>query len=138
MLARRCPLIRAERGRSSAPAGKIRVARRFRSPAIAARATGIVDQVDAAQHVLRATDDVEAGKCWRRHLHLDEVSIHPAHTPTKTPASTSARLVKKGDLVRAGDVVADGPSTDPSSSSARANCSCSFIPWNWSNFEIRS
>ena len=48
--------------------------------AIAARRSGIVDQVDAARIVVRATGDLQAGQIGRRHLHADEVpAFEPEH-----------------------------------------------------------
>ena len=55
--------------------------------AIAARRTGIVDQVDAARIVVRATGDLRPGESRRRHLHADEVpAVEPEHLHQPAPA----------------------------------------------------
>src|SRR3989449_5682045 len=44
-------------------------------------------------------------------------------------------LVKVGDLVRKGDIIADGPSTDLGELALGRNVLVAFMPWNGYNFE---
>ena len=44
-------------------------------------------------------------------------------------------LVKVGDQVRAGDIIADGPSTEQGELALGRNVLCAFMPWNGYNFE---
>ncbi len=79
------PLVRAE-----APfvgTGMEGVVARDSGAAIAARRTGMIDQVDATRIVVRATEELDPTQAGRRHLPADEV---PALEPDR-PASTSVR-----------------------------------------------
>src|SRR5205085_8628533 len=44
-------------------------------------------------------------------------------------------LVKVGDQVQAGDIIADGPSTELGELALGRNVLCAFMPWNGYNFE---
>ncbi|HEX3216481.1 MAG TPA: DNA-directed RNA polymerase subunit beta, partial [Aestuariivirgaceae bacterium] len=48
---------------------------------------------------------------------------------------TQRPLVKKGDVVRAGDIIADGPSTQLGELALGRNALVAFMPWNGYNFE---
>jgi hypothetical protein len=62
--------------------------------AIAARARGVVDQVDAGRIVVRATERARSRRSGRRHLQPDEVpALQPEHLHQPAP------LVKVGDVV---------------------------------------
>ena len=122
------PLIRAE-----APfvgTGMEETVARDSGAAIAARRTGIVDQVDAARIVVRATDDVEAGKSG-----VDIYTLMKFQRSNQNTCINQRPLVKKGDLVQAGDVIADGPSTDLGELALGRNVLVAFMPWNGYNFE---
>ena len=54
---------------------------------------------------------------------------------TRTPASTSGRSWCKGERVKAGDVIADGPSTDMGELALGRNVLVAFMPWGGYNFE---
>ncbi len=122
------PLIRAE-----APfvgTGMEETVARDSGAAIAARRTGIVDQVDAARIVVRATDDVEAGKSG-----VDIYTLMKFQRSNQNTCINQRPLVKKGELVQAGDVIADGPSTDLGELALGRNVLVAFMPWNGYNFE---
>ena len=79
------PLVRAE-----APfvgTGMEGVVARDFGAAIAARRTGVIDQIDATRIVIRATEETRSDQVGRRYLPADEV---PALQPER-PASTSVR-----------------------------------------------
>ncbi|WP_395611904.1 DNA-directed RNA polymerase subunit beta [Allosphingosinicella sp.] len=122
------PLVRAE-----APfvgTGMEETVARDSGAAIAARRTGIVDQVDAARIVIRATDEVEAGKSG-----VDIYTLMKFQRSNQNTCINQRPLVKKGDLVRAGDVIADGPSTDLGELALGRNVLVAFMPWNGYNYE---
>ena len=122
------PLVRAE-----APfvgTGMEETVARDSGAAIAARRTGIVDQVDAARIVVRATDEVEAGKSG-----VDIYTLMKFQRSNQNTCINQRPLVKKGELVRAGDVIADGPSTDLGELALGRNVLVAFMPWNGYNFE---
>ncbi|HKR24221.1 MAG TPA: DNA-directed RNA polymerase subunit beta, partial [Allosphingosinicella sp.] len=122
------PLVRAE-----APfvgTGMEETVARDSGAAIAARRTGVVDQVDAARIVVRATDEVEAGKSG-----VDIYTLMKFQRSNQNTCINQRPLVKKGELVRAGDVIADGPSTDLGELALGRNVLVAFMPWNGYNFE---
>jgi DNA-directed RNA polymerase subunit beta len=122
------PLIRAE-----APfvgTGMEETVARDSGAAIAARRSGIVDQVDAARIVVRATDEVEAGKSG-----VDIYTLMKFQRSNQNTCINQRPLVKVGDRVRAGDVIADGPSTDLGELALGRNVLVAFMPWNGYNFE---
>ncbi|HEU0097213.1 MAG TPA: DNA-directed RNA polymerase subunit beta, partial [Allosphingosinicella sp.] len=122
------PLIRAE-----APlvgTGMEETVARDSGAAIAARRTGVVDQVDAARIVVRATGDVEAGKSG-----VDIYTLMKFQRSNQNTCINQRPLVKVGDLVNAGDVIADGPSTDLGELALGRNVLVAFMPWNGYNYE---
>ena len=54
---------------------------------------------------------------------------------TRTPASTRSRVVREGDKVKKGDILADGPSTDNGELALGKNLLVAFMPWEGYNFE---
>ena len=98
--------------------------------AISARRTGVVDQVDAARIVIRATEDVEAGKSG-----VDIYTLMKFQRSNQNTCINQRPLVKKGDLVRKGDVIADGPSTEMGELALGRNVLVAFMPWNGYNYE---
>jgi DNA-directed RNA polymerase subunit beta len=98
--------------------------------AIAAKRGGVVDQVDATRIVIRATGDVEPGQVGRRHLHAAEV---PAFEPEHLHQPASAG--EGGRDGQAGDIIADGPSTDLGELALGKNSLVAFMPWNGYNYE---
>ncbi|MEA3062467.1 MAG: DNA-directed polymerase subunit beta, partial [Sphingomonadales bacterium] len=122
------PLIRAE-----APlvgTGMEETVARVSGAAIAARRSGIVDQVDATRIVVRATGDVEAGKSG-----VDIYTLMKFQRSNQNTCINQRPLVKVGDLVEGGDVIADGPSTDMGELALGRNVLVAFMPWNGYNFE---
>jgi DNA-directed RNA polymerase subunit beta len=122
------PLVRAE-----APfvgTGMEETVARDSGAAIAARRSGIVDQVDAARIVVRATGDVEAGKSG-----VDIYTLMKFQRSNQNTCINQRPLVKVGDIVREGDVIADGPSTDLGELALGRNVLVAFMPWNGYNFE---
>jgi DNA-directed RNA polymerase subunit beta len=122
------PLVRAE-----APfvgTGMEATVARDSGAAIAARRTGVVDQVDAARIVIRATEDVEAGKSG-----VDIYTLMKFQRSNQNTCINQRPLVKKGDTVRKGDVIADGPSTEFGELALGRNALVAFMPWNGYNYE---
>ncbi len=122
------PLIRAE-----APlvgTGMEETVARDSGAAIAARRSGVVDQVDAGRIVIRATEDVEAGKSG-----VDIYTLMKFQRSNQNTCINQRPLVKVGDHVRKGDVIADGPSTDLGELALGRNVLVAFMPWNGYNYE---
>ena len=98
--------------------------------AIAARRTGIVDQVDAMRIVIRATADVEAGKSG-----VDIYTLMKFQRSNQNTCINQRPLVKVGDIVTKGDIIADGPSTELGELALGRNALVAFMPWNGYNYE---
>ena len=75
--------------------------------AIAARRSGIVDQVDAARIVVRATGDLKPGESG-----VDIYTLMKFQRSNQNTCINQRPLVKVGDTVEAGEIIADGPSTE--------------------------
>jgi len=98
--------------------------------AIAARRSGIVDQVDATRIVIRATGEVEAGQSG-----VDIYTLMKFQRSNQNTCINQRPLVKVGDVVEAGDVIADGPSTEFGELALGRNALVAFMPWNGYNYE---
>ena len=98
--------------------------------AIAARRSGVVDQVDATRIVVRATEETDPSKPG-----VDIYRLQKFQRSNQSTCITQRPLVKVGDRVQAGDIVADGPSTDLGELALGRNVLVAFMPWNGYNFE---
>ncbi|SFS01204.1 DNA-directed RNA polymerase subunit beta [Sphingomonas jatrophae] len=122
------PLVRAE-----APfvgTGMEETVARDSGAAIGARRGGIVDQVDAARIVIRATEEVEAGKSG-----VDIYTLMKFQRSNQSTCINQRPLVKVGDRVAKGDIIADGPSTEFGELALGRNVLVAFMPWNGYNYE---
>ena len=97
---------------------------------VAARG-GKIEAVDAARIVVRVNDtETETG--------TPGVDIYNLIKYTRSNQNTCINqkpLVKPGDIVNAGDIMADGPSTDIGELALGQNMLVAFMPWNGYNFE---
>ncbi len=122
------PLVRAE-----APfvgTGMEGVVARDSGAAIAARRTGVVDQVDATRIVIRATEDLDPTRSG-----VDIFRLQKFQRSNQNTCINQRPLVKVGDHVTKGDIIADGPSTDLGELALGRNVLVAFMPWNGYNFE---
>jgi DNA-directed RNA polymerase subunit beta len=122
------PLVRSE-----APfvgTGMEGVVARDSGAAIAARRTGVIDQVDATRIVVRATEDLDPTKSG-----VDIYRLQKFQRSNQNTCINQRPLVKVGDLVSKGDIIADGPSTDLGELALGRNVLVAFMPWNGYNFE---
>src|SRR6202167_1225663 len=98
--------------------------------AIAARRTGVVDQVDATRIVIRATDEPDPTKPG-----VDIYRLMKFQRSHQNTCINQRPLVKVSDQVKKGDIIADGPSTDLGELALGRNALVAFMPWNGYNFE---
>ena len=122
------PLLRAE-----APfvgTGMEPVVARDSGAAIVAKRTGIVDQVDATRVVIRATQETDPSKSG-----VDIYNLMKFQRSNQSTCINQRPLVVVGDHVEAGDIIADGPSTDLGDLALGRNALVAFMPWNGYNFE---
>ncbi len=98
---------------------------------VVARRGGVVESVDAARIVVRVKDsETETGE--------PGVDIYNLTKYTRSNQNTCINqrpLVRPGNQVERGDVLADGPSTDLGELALGQNLRVAFMPWNGYNFE---
>uniref|UniRef100_UPI00351158B4 DNA-directed RNA polymerase subunit beta n=1 Tax=Cognatishimia sp. TaxID=2211648 RepID=UPI00351158B4 len=98
--------------------------------AIQAKRGGIIDQVDAQRIVIRATEDLELGDAG-----VDIYRLRKFQRSNQNTCINQRPLVKVGDTVGKGEVIADGPSTDMGELALGKNVVVAFMPWNGYNYE---
>jgi len=97
---------------------------------IIARRAGVIDQVDAARIVVRATEDLEVGDPG-----VDIYRLRKFQRSNQNTCINQRPLVKVGQEVGKGEVIADGPSTDMGELALGKNVVVAFMPWNGYNYE---
>ncbi|TVQ32143.1 MAG: DNA-directed RNA polymerase subunit beta, partial [Geminicoccaceae bacterium] len=98
--------------------------------AVAAKRSGVVDQVDGSRIVIRVTDETA-----RADSVVDIYRLRKFQRSNQNTCITQRPLVYVGDQVRAGDIIADGPSTQLGELGLGRNALVAFMPWNGYNFE---
>src|ERR671913_161527 len=98
--------------------------------AIGARRAGIVDQVDATRIVIRATEETDPTRPG-----VDIYRLQKFQRSNQSTCITQKPLLRAGDMVRKGDIIADGPSTEFGELALGRNVLVAFMPWNGYNFE---
>lgn len=97
---------------------------------IMAHRAGVIDQVDAQRIVVRATEDLEPGDPG-----VDIYRLRKFQRSNQNTCINQRPLVKVGDSVGKGEVIADGPSTDLGELALGKNVVVAFMPWNGYNYE---
>ncbi len=98
--------------------------------AIGALRGGIVDQVDATRIVIRASGDIEPGRSG-----VDIYTLQKFQRSNQNTCINQRPLVKVGEVVETGDIIADGPSTELGELALGRNSLVAFMPWNGYNYE---
>ena len=96
---------------------------------IAAKRAGIVDQVDATRIVIKV-EDPNPGESQ-----VDIYTLLKFQRSNQNTCINQRPLVRVGDSVFAGDIIADGPSTEKGELALGRNVLVAFMPWNGYNFE---
>ena len=98
---------------------------------VVAKRGGFVDSVDASRIVVRVNDDeTDASESG--------VDIYNLTKYTRSNQNTCINqrpLVRSGNRIARGDVLADGPSTNMGELALGQNLLVAFMPWNGYNFE---
>ena len=96
-----------------------------------ARRGGVIESVDAGRIVVRVHDDeVESGEAG-----VDIYNLTKYTRSNQNTCINQCPIVKQGDSVSRGDVLADGPSVDLGELALGQNMRIAFMPWNGYNFE---
>jgi DNA-directed RNA polymerase subunit beta len=98
--------------------------------AIAAKRSGVVDQVDATRIVVQVTEETSSGE-----QAVDIYNLLKFQRSNQNTCITQRPLVRVGDLVESGDIIADGPSTNLGELALGRNILVAFMPWQGYNFE---
>jgi len=98
---------------------------------VAAKRGGVVDLVDATRVVVRVNDnETVAGE-----VGVDIYNLIKYQRSNQNTNIDQRPIVKRGDKIQAGDVIADGASTDLGELALGQNMLVAFMPWNGYNFE---
>jgi DNA-directed RNA polymerase subunit beta len=123
------PLLRTE-----APlvgTGMERVVARDSGVTAVARRSGVVEQVDATRIVIKADEPAK----HRADPGVDIYNLVKYQRSNQNTCINQRPIVVAGDRIMAGDVIADGPSTDMGELALGRNVLVAFMPWGGYNFE---
>ena len=98
--------------------------------ALLASKDGVVDQVDSQRIVIRSDSNLEKGD-----LGVEIFNLKKFQRSNQSTCVNQKPLVRVGDKVTKGEVIADGPSTDRGELALGKNVLVAFMPWNGYNFE---
>jgi DNA-directed RNA polymerase subunit beta len=97
---------------------------------VTAARNGIVNQVDSRRIVVHATEKTSHSKSG-----VDIYKLQKFQRSNQSTSINQRPLVKAGDTVKAGEIIADGPSTRFGELALGRNVFVAFMPWNGYNFE---
>ncbi len=98
--------------------------------AIVSRRTGVVETVEAAQIVIKADEEQGSNEPG-----VDIYNLMKFSRSNQNTCINQRPLVRAGDRVKKGDIIADGPSTQWGELALGCNVLVAFMPWNGYNFE---
>jgi len=97
---------------------------------IVARRDGVVDKIDGKRIVIKATDELDFTKAG-----VDIYNLQKFKRSNQNTCINQKPLVRVGDKVSPGDIIADGPSTKLGELGLGKNVTVAFMPWQGYNFE---
>ncbi len=97
---------------------------------IVARRDGEVDKIDGKRIVIKATDEKDFSKSG-----VDIYNLQKFKRSNQNTCINQKPLVRVGDKVKSGDIIADGPSTKIGELALGKNVTVAFMPWQGYNFE---
>ncbi len=125
------PLVRAE-----APlvgTGMERVTARDSGDVVICKRDGLVDQVDSERIIVRV--EADRSGVLSREVGSDIYQLIKFKRSNQNTCMNQKPLVRVGDRVRQGQVLADGPCTDRGELALGRNVLVAFLPWRGYNFE---
>ena len=126
------PLLRAE-----APlvgTGMERVTAQDSGAVVIARRDGVVDSVDSERIIIRAEHGI-AGGTTSREINADIYQLTKFKRSNQNTCISQKPIVREGQPVKKGDVIADGPCTNMGELALGRNVLVAFMPWRGYNFE---
>ena len=109
--------------------GMERIAARDSGVAVFAARSGVVESVDSKRIVIRATEGGDDSGT------VDIYNLVKFSRTNQGTCFNQKPVVKQGDRVRKGDIIADGPCTDLGELALGKNVLVAFMPWGGYNFE---
>ncbi len=96
---------------------------------LVAKYDGVVSQVDARRIVVTSTnaEETSAG--------VEIYKLNKFRRSNQNTCMNQVPLVKVGDVIKAGDIIADGPCTEMGELALGKNVLVAFMPWNGFNYE---
>ncbi|MBT3595250.1 MAG: DNA-directed RNA polymerase subunit beta [Verrucomicrobia bacterium] len=105
---------------------------------VSAEAPGVVASVSGNQVIITADGKLPEGKKRIKHDPANDIYVYRLRKFMRSNAATCINqkvLVQNGQKIKAGDLIADGPSTEDGELALGKNVLCAFMPWNGYNFE---
>jgi DNA-directed RNA polymerase subunit beta len=105
---------------------------------ILAENNGKIASVDSRRIIVTKNGELPEGKKKIKHSPETGVFVYELRKFMRSNSSTCINqrpIVKKGESVKIGDVLADGPSTENGELALGRNVLVAFMPWNGYNFE---
>ena len=97
---------------------------------IVAKRDGIVDKIDGKRIVIKASSEKDYSKSG-----VDIYNLQKFKRSNQNTCINQKPLVRVGDSVKSGDIIADGPSTKIGELALGKNVTVAFMPWQGYNFE---
>jgi len=126
------PLLRAE-----APlvgTGMERVTAQDSGAVVIAKRDGVVDSVDSERIIIRAEHGI-AGGTTSREINADIYQLTKFKRSNQNTCINQKPIVRENQIVKKGDVIADGPCTQLGELALGRNVLVAFMPWRGYNFE---
>lgn len=99
---------------------------------VTAKRDGVVDSVDATRIVIKADTDASSTDVA---MEVDIYNLVKYQRSNQNTCLNQKPIIQRGDRVRAGDCIADGPATDHGELALGRNLLVAFMPWGGYNFE---
>ncbi|MDC0046348.1 DNA-directed RNA polymerase subunit beta [Candidatus Pelagibacter sp.] len=97
---------------------------------IVAKRDGIVDKIDGKRIVIKVTEETDYNESG-----VDIYNLQKFKRSNQNTCINQRPLVRVGDKVKSGDIIADGPSTKLGELALGKNVTVAFMPWQGYNFE---
>ena len=103
--------------------------------AIVAKRDGVIVDVDASRIVLQHEDNTVDESHMAKKLPVTVYNLSKFVRSNQNTCFNHRPIVKKGQQVKAGDIIADGPATEKGELALGKNIMVAFMPWGGYNFE---